>query len=43
MTEQRIISLDAYSLFNKVTNIFETEGEELTLATAIVWIRRKQR
>jgi hypothetical protein len=36
VTEQRIISLDAYSLFNKVTNIFETEGEELTLATAIV-------
>ena len=36
VTETRIISLDAYSLFNKVTNIFEAETGELTLATGIV-------
>src|SRR5690554_3561907 len=36
VTETRIISLDAYSLLNKVTNIFEAETEELTLATGIV-------
>jgi len=36
VTETRIFSLDAYSLFNKVTNIFETEQKELTVATGIV-------
>lgn len=34
--ETRIISLDAYSLFNKVTNIFETDPTTLTIATGIV-------
>lgn len=36
--ETRIISLDAYSHFNKVTNIFETDTDtnELTVATGIV-------
>mgnify|MGYP000860126475 FL=1 len=34
--ETRIISLDAYSYFNKVTNIFETDTSELTVATGIV-------
>ncbi|MEN6588760.1 MAG: DUF4861 family protein [Proteiniphilum sp.] len=36
VTETRIISLDAYSLFNKVTHIFETDTTELTVATGIV-------
>ncbi|MFA6838842.1 MAG: DUF4861 family protein [Dysgonamonadaceae bacterium] len=36
ITETRIISLDAYSFFNKVTNIFETDTAELTVATGIV-------
>ncbi len=36
ITETRIISLDAYRLFNKVTNIFETDTTELTVATGIV-------
>jgi len=36
VTETRIISLDAYSLFNKVTHIFETDATELTVATGIV-------
>ncbi len=36
VTETRIISLDAYSLFNKVTNIFETDTVELAVATGIV-------
>lgn len=36
ITETRIISLDAYSLFNKVTHIFETDTTELTVATGIV-------
>lgn len=36
ITETRIISLDAYSLFNKVTNIFETDTALLTVATGIV-------
>jgi len=36
ITETRIISLDAYSLFNRVTNIFETGSPVLTVATAIV-------
>lgn len=36
ITESRIISLDAYSLFNKVTHLFESEQEELTVATGIV-------
>ena len=36
ITETRIISLDAYSLFNKVTNIFETDTTDLTVATGIV-------
>ncbi|WP_286844646.1 MULTISPECIES: DUF4861 family protein [unclassified Proteiniphilum] len=34
--ETRIISLDAYSLFNRVTNIFETDTTKLTIATGIV-------
>ncbi|MEN6324077.1 MAG: DUF4861 family protein [Proteiniphilum sp.] len=34
--ETRIISLDAYSLFNKVTQIFETDTTLLTVATGIV-------
>ena len=34
--ETRIISLDAYSLFNKVTHIFETDTTEITVATGIV-------
>lgn len=34
--ETRIISLDAYSLFNRVTNIFKTEASRLTVATGIV-------
>ena len=41
ITETRIISLDAYSLFNKVTNIFETETTELTVATGIVMEKDK--
>ncbi|MDR2815331.1 MAG: DUF4861 domain-containing protein [Proteiniphilum sp.] len=36
ITETRIISLNAYSLFNKVTNIFEADTSMLTLATGIV-------
>lgn len=36
ITETRIISLDAYSLFNKVTNIFEADTSMLTVATGIV-------
>lgn len=36
ITETRIISLDANSFFNKVTNIFETDTVELTVATGIV-------
>ncbi|QRX64946.1 DUF4861 family protein [Dysgonomonadaceae bacterium zrk40] len=36
VTETRIISLDAYSLFNKVTHIFETDLESLNVATGIV-------
>ena len=36
ISETRIISLDAYSLFNKVTHIFETDTTELTVATGIV-------
>ena len=34
--ETRIISLDAYSLFNKVTNTFEADTTLLTVATGIV-------
>lgn len=41
ITETRIISLDAYSLFNKVTNIFETDTPELTVATGIVMEKDK--
>ncbi len=37
ITETRIITLDAYSLLNRVTNIFETVGDPaLTVATGIV-------
>ena len=36
ITETRIISLNAYSLFNKVTNIFEADTTLLTVATGIV-------
>jgi hypothetical protein len=41
ITETRIISLDAYSLFNRVTNIFETDAAELTVATGIVMEKDK--
>lgn len=34
--ETRIISLDAYSLFNKITHTFETDTTLLTVATGIV-------
>lgn len=34
--ETRIISLDAFSLFNKVSQIFETDATQLTVATGIV-------
>lgn len=40
-TETRVISLDAYKLFNKVTNIFEVEADELTVATGIVMEKGK--
>lgn len=36
VTESRIISLDAYSLFNKVTHIFDTDLEKLSVVTGIV-------
>ncbi|MEA5081543.1 MAG: DUF4861 family protein [Dysgonamonadaceae bacterium] len=39
--ETRFVSLDAYSLFNKVTNIFETDTTELTIATGIVMTQDK--
>lgn len=39
--ETRIISLDAYRLFNKVTNIFEVENNELIVATGIVMEKDK--
>ena len=35
VTETRIISLDAFSLFNKVTHIFESDLDELKVATGI--------
>ncbi|SFK55424.1 DUF4861 family protein [Proteiniphilum acetatigenes] len=41
VTETRIISLDAYTLFNKVTNIFEVDADELTVATGIVMEKDK--
>jgi hypothetical protein len=34
--ETRIISLDAYSFFNKITNVFEADTTLLTVATGIV-------
>lgn len=37
--ETRVISLDAYNQLNKVTNIFETDTTELTLATGIVIVK----
>ena len=36
VTERRIISLDAYSLFNKVTHFFDTDLEKLSVVTGIV-------
>lgn len=36
INETRIISLDAYQHFNKVTNIFETDASSLIVATGIV-------
>lgn len=39
--ETRIISLDAYGLFNKVTNIFEVESNGLVVATGIVMEKDK--
>lgn len=41
VTETRIISLDAYSLFNKITNIFEANTDEMTVATGIVMKKDK--
>lgn len=41
VTETRIISLDAYTLFNKVTNVFEMDADELTVATGIVMEKDK--
>ena len=41
ITETRLISLDAYSLFNKVTNLFETDTALLTVATGIVMPEEK--
>lgn len=41
ITETRIFSLDAYRAFNKVTNIFEIETDELTVATGIVMEKDK--
>lgn len=41
VTETRFISLDAYSLFNKVTNIFEVDADGLTVATGIVMEKNK--
>ena len=41
VTETRIISLDAYSLFNKVTNIFEVDADQLIVATGIVMEKNK--
>jgi hypothetical protein len=38
VTETRIISLDAYILFNRVTHIFETDTTELKVATGIVML-----
>lgn len=34
--ETRIISLDAFSFFNRVTNIFKTDASNFTVATGIV-------
>lgn len=39
--ETRIISLDAYSHFNKVTNVFESEANEMNVATGIVMEKGK--
>src|SRR5690554_7461408 len=36
IVETRVISLDAYSYFNRVTNIFYTNREIIDLATGIV-------
>lgn len=36
VTETRIISLDAYSYLNKVVKIFESNSNELTLATGLL-------
>lgn len=41
VTETRIISLDAYNLFNRVINIFEVDTEKLTVATGIVMEKDK--
>ena len=39
--ETRIISLDAYSQFNKVTNLFDADADKLTVATGIVMEKDK--
>ncbi len=36
VNEKRIITLDAYSHLNKVTNIFNTDGDAINVATGIV-------
>ncbi|RNC66418.1 DUF4861 domain-containing protein [Proteiniphilum sp. X52] len=41
VSETRVISLDAYTLFNKVTNIFEVDADPLTVATGIVMEKGK--
>lgn len=41
VNEIRFISLDAYRHFNKVTNVFKVEGNELTVATGIVMEKDK--
>lgn len=41
VNETRIISLDAYSRINKVTNIFEVDSANMEVATGIVMIANK--
>lgn len=41
VTEIRIISLDAYSQFNKITNFFGVNTDKMTVATGIVMEKNK--
>ncbi len=41
VTETRIISLDAYSQLNKITNIFEVDTTDFEVATGIVMVADK--